>query len=81
MFYPHLSAPAELRRTCEGELPAEGSAEQVVARGPLLIMAYALVSLPDAEQAECRITSGERDYSAVEAAALLDHWSPAPAES
>ncbi|AJP71085.1 hypothetical protein [Sphingomonas hengshuiensis] len=72
-----MSAPAELRRRVDDAAVGAGD-DVLVAQGPLIIMAYALTSMPDAAREACTIATAVGDYSASEAAALLRHWSLSP---
>jgi hypothetical protein len=71
-----MDVPAELHRWLEAEGAAGANpCEMRVASGPLIIMAYGLMSIDPAERDRFWITSELGDLTASEAEEALRRWS------
>lgn len=81
MLLPPMHAPAQIRRL---PVAKDGGAESaiaerpIVAEGPLVIMAYGILALDEAEQDQFWIESPAGDLSSQEAREMLRRWSSAP---
>ena len=68
-----MDAPAVIHRR-----PYAGAATQIVARGPLIIMAHGLMALDPVGQERCWITYAAGDLYPGDAAEALRRWSERP---
>jgi hypothetical protein len=71
-----MDIPAEIHRRIEdAEHPENGSAEVIVAKGPLVIMAHGLCAITPDLRGACWITSEAGILSPEEAEEILRIWS------
>lgn len=76
-FLP-MDVPAEIHRWVEdGDIDAPCRSDILVARGPLVIMAYGLMSIDPAERDGFWITSELGDLTPDQAEEALRHWTDA----
>jgi hypothetical protein len=70
-----MDAPAEIHRRLAAGAPGDAPCDVLVARGPLVIMAYGLMSIDPAERAGFWIHSDLGDLSPAEVEEALLQWS------